>query len=396
MVEQNQNPNQQQETAAQGDLSWMANMTPEMLQMMQQMAAMAQAQQGQAQQQAPSDMAQQPTQAQPQAPAPAYETPSAEQRSAQAMFEAIVDNIEKVIVGKRESVELVVMSLVAKGHVLLEDMPGTGKTTLVSAMAKSIDCGFKRIQFTPDVMPSDVTGFSIFNQKTNDFEFRPGAVMTNLVLADEINRASAKTQSAMLEAMEERQVTVDGETRKLAEPFMVLATQNPIEQYGTYPLPEAQLDRFLIKISMGYLKMDEEVRAVLEADGAKAALEPVATAEDVLALREAAAKIHVSPAVARYAVQITASTREAKECSFGASPRGSKSLIGLARAHALLRGRTYVTPDDVKYLAPFALCHRIALTHEAKMDGRTPQDVVAALLDSVAVPALTDDEVKRL
>lgn len=315
---------------------------------------------------------------------------------AQELLERIVSNIETVIVGKRESVELVVMALVAKGHVLLEDMPGTGKTTLVSAMAKSIDCGFKRIQFTPDVMPSDVTGFSIFNQKTNDFEFRPGAVMTNLVLADEINRASAKTQSAMLEAMEERQVSVDGVTRKLEEPFMVLATQNPIEQYGTYPLPEAQLDRFLIKISMGYLSMDDEVHAILEADDAREALRPVATASDVLGLRESAKGVHVSPAVARYAVQITAATREAKECSFGSSPRGSKAILGLARAHALLRGRSYVSPDDVKYLAPFALCHRIALTHEAKMDGRTPQDVVASLLDSVAVPVLTADEAKGL
>ena len=400
-----QNPYQQQEASAQGqqpmqgDMSWMANMTPEMLQMMQQMAAMAQAQQGQAPQAAgqagPQPAGGQPQFAQSQA-APAFVEPSAEQRNAQALLEAVADNVEKVIVGKRESVELVVMSLVAKGHVLLEDMPGTGKTTLVSALAKSIDCSFSRIQFTPDVMPSDVTGFSIFNQKTQDFEFRAGAIMSNLVLADEINRASAKTQSAMLEAMEERQVTVDGVTYKLAEPFMVMATQNPIEQYGTYPLPEAQLDRFLIKISMGYLKMDEEVRAVLEADDAKAALEPVASAEDILALREAAKGIHVAPAVARYAVQITAATREAKECSFGASPRGSKSIIALARAHALLRGRTYVSPDDVKYLAPFCLCHRIALTHEAKMDGRTPRDVVASLLDSVAVPVLTADEAGRL
>ncbi len=315
---------------------------------------------------------------------------------AREMLERIVDNIETVIVGKRESVELVVMSLVAKGHVLLEDMPGTGKTTLVSSLARSVDCGFKRIQFTPDVMPSDLTGFHIYNQKLNDFEFRPGAIMTNLVLADEINRASAKTQSAMLEAMEERQVSIDGNTFKLSEPFMVLATQNPIEQYGTYPLPEAQLDRFLIKISMGYLKMDEEVRAILGADDARDALRPVATADDILALREAAKQIYVSPAVARYAVQITMATREAKECTFGSSPRGSKSLVSLARAHALLRGRTYVSPDDVKYLAPFTLCHRIALTHEAKMDGRTPQGVVESLLDSVAVPVLTEAEAKGL
>ena len=321
---------------------------------------------------------------------------SATKESPQEVFRRIIANIETVIVGKREPVELVVMALVARGHVLIEDMPGTGKTSLVSALAKSIDCGFRRIQFTPDVMPSDVTGFSIFNQKTRDFEFRPGSIMTNLVLADEINRASAKTQSALLEAMEERQVTVDGETRKLEEPFMVLATENPIEQYGTYPLPEAQLDRFLIKLSMGYLKMDEEVKAILEADEAKERIEPVASAADVLALREAAKRIRVAPAVARYAVQITAATREAKECAFGASPRGSKALVMLSQAHALLRGRSYVSPDDIKYLAPYALCHRISLTHEAKMAGRSPEDVVGALLDSIAVPTMTELEAQGL
>lgn len=315
---------------------------------------------------------------------------------AQERLQSIVNNVETVIVGKREPVELVVMSLVAGGHVLIEDMPGTGKTSLVSALARSIDCGFRRIQFTPDVMPSDVSGFSIFNQKTRDFEFRPGAVMTNIVLADEINRASAKTQSAMLEAMEERQVTVDGVTHKLDEPFMVLATQNPVEQYGTYPLPEAQLDRFLIKLSMGYLKMDEEVDAILHADEAKAAIRPVASGADVVALREVAKGIHVAPAIVRYAVQIASATRTTKECAFGASPRGSKALVSLARTHALLRGRTYASPDDVKYLAPFALCHRIALTHEAKMEGRTPENVIATLLSSIAVPVLSESEARGL
>lgn len=319
-----------------------------------------------------------------------------QEQEAKAVLESIIDNVETVIIGKRESVELVVMALVAKGHVLIEDMPGTGKTSLVSVLAKSIDCGFRRIQFTPDVMPSDVTGFSIFNQKTRDFEFRPGSIMTNLVLADEINRASAKTQSALLEAMEERQVTVDGVTHKLDEPFMVLATQNPIEQYGTYPLPEAQLDRFLIKLSMGYLKMDEEVRAILESDDAKERIKPVATTADILMLRAAVKGIYIAPAVARFAVQITSATREAKECLFGASPRGSKAIVGLARAHALLRGRTYVSPDDIKYLAPYALCHRISLTHEAKMDGRTPEDVIASLLDSVAAPVLSETEARSL
>lgn len=305
----------------------------------------------------------------------------------------VIDNVETVIVGKREAVELVVCSLVARGHVLLEDLPGTGKTSLVRALSKSVDCGFSRIQFTPDVMPSDVTGFSIFNQKTRDFEFRPGGVMSNLVLADEINRASAKTQAALLEAMEERQVTVDGVTHQLSEPFMVLATQNPIEQYGTYPLPEAQLDRFLIKLSMGYPLMEEEVKVVLESKAAKARIKPVTSAADVVALQDLAEQVHVSPAVARYAVQVCSATRTMRECSCGASPRGSIALISLARANALLRGRTYVMPDDIKYLAPYVLSHRVILTHEAKVAGRDAESVIASILDSVAVPLAGEDEV---
>ncbi len=306
----------------------------------------------------------------------------------------IADNIETVIVGKREAVELVLMAFVARGHVLLEDLPGTGKTSLVRAFAKSIDCGFNRMQFTPDVMPSDVTGFSIYNQKTRDFEFRPGGVMSNLVLIDEINRASAKTQAALLEAMEERQVTVDAATHPLEEPFMVLATQNPIEQYGTYPLPEAQLDRFLVKLSMGYPQPQEEVRVMLESKAAKAALRPVVSRRDALALVDMAAQVHVSEAVARYAVQIVCATRSTGECSCGASPRGSIALVELARANALMRGRSYVLPDDVKYLAPYVLAHRVILTHEAKVAGRTGASVVATILDSVAVPTVAQDELR--
>ncbi len=312
---------------------------------------------------------------------------------ASGVLTSIVDNVETVIVGKREAIELVVCALVARGHVLLEDLPGTGKTSLVRALSKSVDCGFSRIQFTPDVMPSDVSGFSIFNQKTRDFEFRPGGIMSNLVLADEINRASAKTQSALLEAMEERQVTVDGITHKLEEPFMVLATQNPIEQYGTYPLPEAQLDRFLIKLSMGYPLMDEEVRVVMDSAAAKARIRPVASSAQVVALQEAAERVHVSQAVARYAVQVCAATRTMRECSCGASPRGSIALIALARANALMRGRTYVMPDDIKYLAPYVLAHRIILTHEAKVAGRDAASVVASILDSVAVPLADEADV---
>lgn len=306
----------------------------------------------------------------------------------------IADNVETVIVGKREPVELIIMSLIAGGHALLEDMPGTGKTSLVSALAKSVSCGFSRMQFTPDVMPSDVTGFSIYNQKTGDFEFRPGGIMSNLVLIDEINRASAKTQSALLEAMEERAVTVDSITYQLSEPFMVLATQNPIEQYGTYPLPEAQLDRFLVKLSMGYPLPEEEVKVVLEVKAAKARIQPVASAQDILDLRAAAEEVIVSDAVARYAVQLVTATRTMKECRFGSSPRGSIALVNLSRANALMRGRTYVMPDDIKYLAPFVLGHRIDLTHEAKVNGKTNKSVIDSILDSVAVPTVSADEIR--
>ena len=301
-------------------------------------------------------------------------------------LEKLADNVESVIVGKREAVELVIMALVAQGHVLLEDMPGTGKTSLVSSIAKSIDCSFSRMQFTPDIMPSDVTGFSIYNQKTHEFEFRPGGVMANLVLVDEINRASAKTQAALLEAMEERQVTVDNHTYKLEEPFMVLATQNPIEQYGTYPLPEAQLDRFIIKLSMGYPLIDEEVSVVLNSKAAKAAIGPVLSKADVLALSQLAEQVTLSPAVARYAVQITAATRALKECTMGASPRGSIALVAMARANALMRGRTYVMPDDIKYLAPYVLAHRIVLSNEARIQGQTAESVIESIIDSIAVP----------
>lgn len=312
--------------------------------------------------------------------------PEAEAQRAADAIERVVGNVETVIFGKREAVELVVMALLAQGHVLLEDLPGTGKTSLVSALAKSIDCQFSRIQFTPDVMPSDVTGFSVFNQKTGAFEFRSGAIMSNLVLADEINRASPKTQSALLEAMEERQVTVDGATHRLQEPFMVLATQNPIEQYGTYPLPEAQLDRFLIKLSMGYPLLEEEVDVVLGVKAAKASIRAVVSADDVIALRRMVERVVVSRPVARYAVQVAAATRTTRECVVGASPRGSLALISMARANALMRGRVYVMPDDIKYLAPYVLGHRLQLSHEARLAGLSPRDVVAMVLDSVAVP----------
>ncbi|MGN0037864.1 MAG: AAA family ATPase [Coriobacteriales bacterium] len=317
-------------------------------------------------------------------------------QAAKGVIERIVGSVDSVIQGKHEAVELVVLALIAKGHVLLEDLPGTGKTTLVSTLAKSVDCGFNRIQFTPDVMPSDVSGFSIFNQKTRDFEFRPGGVMSNLVLADEINRASAKTQSALLEAMEERQVTVDSATHALEEPFMVLATQNPIEQFGTYPLPEAQLDRFLIKLSMGYPAFEEEVRVLELGDSAKKAIRPVASAADVLAVRDVAARVYISPMVMRYIVEIVTATRDNPEVQVGSSPRGGIALAALGRAYALARGRSYVLPDDIKALAPHVLCHRLALSHEAKVQGRSAKDVIGSIISGIAVPYADEEEMKGL
>jgi MoxR-like ATPase len=301
-------------------------------------------------------------------------------------IEKIITNIETVIIGKREAVELVVLSLISGGHVLIEDVPGVGKTSLVSALAKSIQCEFKRIQFTPDVMPSDVTGFSIFNQKTREFEFKPGAVISNIVLADEINRASAKTQSSLLEAMEERQVTVDATTYRLPEPFMVLATQNPLESFGTYPLPEAQIDRFLIKMSIGYPSFEQEVTVVELGDTAKQAIRSVVTAADVTEVKSAAEAVHVSDEVTKYTVELVAATRSHPDIRVGSSPRGSLSLYKLAKSYALYKERTYVIPDDIKYLAPFVLCHRIALTHEAKLAGKTPRQVMDQILGSVVVP----------
>lgn len=306
--------------------------------------------------------------------------------AAQKALCGIVDNIETVICGKREIVELVVLALIARGHVLLEDLPGTGKTTLASMLAKSISCGYSRIQFTPDVMPSDVSGFSIFNQKTNEFEFRPGGVMSNLVLADEINRASAKTQSALLEAMEERQVTVDGTTYLLREPFMVIATQNPIEQSGTYPLPEAQLDRFMIKISMGYPNFNDEVNMLALEDDNKKALGAVVSANDILSIRDLTTRVHVSDAVLHYIVGIVNATRSNPLIQVGSSPRGALALKSFSRAYALMHGRNYVLPDDVKGLASYVLSHRLTLSYEATAQGWGKSDVIASILSGIAVP----------
>lgn len=310
----------------------------------------------------------------------------AQVKSAHESIEKVIENVETVIIGKRQSVLLTLLALLARGHVLLEDVPGVGKTSLVSAIARSVDCGFKRIQFTPDLMPSDVTGFSIYNQKSGEFEFRPGAVMSNLVLADEINRSSAKTQAALLEAMEEKQVSVDSETYILEEPFMVMATQNPLESFGTYPLPEAQIDRFLIKLSMGYPTIDEEQRIIHAGQTSKKALSSVISQQEVIQLSKTADMVWLDESIERYIVEIVAATRSNSKISLGSSPRGSLALTCASRVLALARGRGYVIPDDIKFLAPFVLGHRIILSHEAKTDRVDPNALINEIVNNIVAP----------
>lgn len=303
---------------------------------------------------------------------------------------SVIDNIETVIVGKRSVVELVVLALVAEGHVLIEDIPGVGKTSLVAALAKSINCGYKRIQFTPDIMPSDVSGFSIYNQKTGEFEFREGSAMSNIILADEINRASAKTQSAMLEIMEEKQVTVDSNTYKMERPYMVLATQNPIESLGTYKLPEAQIDRFMIKTSIGYPDLKDEIDIVLGVEKAKENIKYVIEKNDVVEIIEDAKNVTVSDLVASYIVSLVSATRSNSDIKLGSSPRGSIALKSLSRAYALYNGRNYVLPDDVKFLAPFVLSHRIMLTNAARNEKKKPEDIIGEIIKNTVVPVTPD------
>ncbi|MDY2670221.1 MAG: MoxR family ATPase [Anaerovoracaceae bacterium] len=302
-------------------------------------------------------------------------------------MKSIADNMETVIAGKRRVVVLTVLALVAGGHVLIEDVPGTGKTSLVSALAKSISCDYSRIQFTPDVMPSDVTGFSIYNQKTGEFEFRPGAAMSNIVLADEINRASAKTQSAMLEIMEEKQVTVDSNTYVMDRPYMVLATQNPIEQLGTYQLPEAQIDRFMIKFSIGYPSFKDEVRVIMTGERSKKEIGPCITKEEVVELTDECRRVIVSREMSDYIVSLITATRNNEDIRLGSSPRGSIALYQLSRAYALYQGRNYVIPDDIRFLAPYVLGHRVILTHKAKTEKKTGTDVVNEIVKNVVVPS---------
>jgi len=304
------------------------------------------------------------------------------------VFDRVVGNIDRVIQGKDHQIRLALACLIAEGHLLIEDVPGVGKTLLAKSIARSIGCDWRRIQFTPDLLPTDVTGATVYNQESRDFEFKPGAVFANVVLGDEINRASPKTQSALLEAMEERQVTAEGKTLKLPDPFMVIATQNPIEHEGTYPLPFAQLDRFLMRIALGYPSARAEVE-VLHRHGDHSALdeiEPVADARIVRAMIASAKTAHVEEALHEYIVTIVTATRDAPELSLGASPRAALALLRASRAWAASLGRAFVTPDDVKELAPWVLVHRLMASPEAEMSGRTVEDVVRDLLDRVPVP----------
>lgn len=304
------------------------------------------------------------------------------------VLKTIVQNVSKVIIGKQKPIEIILLALISGGHVLLEDIPGVGKTSLISALARSVDCDFKRIQFTPDIMPSDVTGFSIYNQKTGEFEFRPGAAMSNFVLADEINRASAKTQAALLEIMEEKQVTVDAHTYKLDEPFIVLATENPIEYLGTYPLPEAQIDRFLVRLSLGYPEPEAEKQVISQGDKAKKALKSVATGADILRAREHAELVLMDESVLDYIVALCGATRHHPDIVLGASPRGSIALYKMCKAYAMYAGRDYVLPDDVKAMAPYVLPHRLVLNHAAKIKKRTSEQILKELLDTIPVPTV--------
>ena len=302
----------------------------------------------------------------------------------------IIENVAKVIVGKTTVVEQALATLVAQGHILVEDVPGVGKTTLSKALAISIGCSFQRIQFTPDLLPSDVTGISVYNQQSGDFNFRPGPIMSQVVLADEINRATPKTQAALLEAMEEHQVTVDGVTHPLQPPFMVVATQNPIEYEGTFPLPEAELDRFLMRLSLGYPDFAEEMAIIERQEQTHPidSLEPVARPEEVVNMQEAAKQVYVDRLVRHYIVTLTEATRSHRDVALGASPRATLGLFRTARALALVQDRDYVVPDDIKMLAPAALSHRIVLSPAARMRGIRSEVVITELLNQVNVPGM--------
>ena len=314
-----------------------------------------------------------------------------ETQSATSIAREIVDNVSKVIVGKQPVIERALAAVIAQGHILIEDVPGVGKTMLAKSISSSIGCSFKRIQFTPDLLPSDIVGISIYNQSTEEFQFRPGPVMAQIVLVDEINRATPKTQSALLEAMEELQVSVDGVTRPLEQPFIVMATQNPIEYEGTFPLPEAQLDRFLMRISLGYPSFTDELSVIEQQEKTHPIdeLEAVASPEDVIKLQEAAKNVYVDTAVREYIVGLIEATRNHEDVSLGASPRASLGMFRAVRGMAILRDRDYVIPDDVKELAYAVLAHRLILSPAARMRGLHTGQVIDGLLESVAVPGVS-------
>jgi MoxR-like ATPase len=303
----------------------------------------------------------------------------------------IIENVQRVIVGKDEVLELALIALLCEGHVLLEDVPGIGKTTMAKAIACSLGCSFRRIQFTPDLLPSDVTGIYYFNQKAQDFEFRPGPVMAQIVLADEINRATPRTQSALLEAMQERQVTVDGHTMALPRPFLVLATQNPIELEGTFPLPEAQVDRFLLKIKLGYPTEQEENEILLRFERSEPldALKATTFPDELLEMQTVVRQVRVEASVRAYAVQIARATRQHPAVALGVSPRGTMALYRTAQARAAIRGRDFVIPDDIKSLAPPVLTHRIIINSQTRLRGHTTEEVVMEVVDQVPVPVET-------
>lgn len=302
--------------------------------------------------------------------------------------ESVVKNVEKVIIGKKNCIELLLISLLCEGHVLIEDVPGVGKTSLVSALAKSLNLEFGRIQFTPDILPSDITGMNIFNRKTGEFEFHPGAAMTNILLADEINRTTPKTQSSLLEIMEEKQATVDGVTYKMKTPFMVLATQNPIDYLGTYPLPEAQLDRFFMKIKIGYPGMDEEIQIIkrFQTGNPLSTLEPVLEKDAIGELQKSANDVIIKDEIQEYIAKIIRETRANSDIQLGVSPRGGISLARAAKAKALYDGRSYVVPDDVKRMVVPVLAHRMIVKPQSSLKGLTVNGILGNILEAIPVP----------